>query len=713
MSTRPTMSNILQPSWINWDARDQDGKCYYRKLTNLHGGIPGSGEMNWLSYFSTTPNDKEKKSYNDMFGPQFQQEPENLWFFDARTKKLKISNAKDPLTYSVDPLADTCGCSGCGDINIPGGCEKCGDKSGANKCDEDSGYGCCANSSANRQCVYRWHRQQGASGSKTKCGGTDWKDDWKGGVVGLLGDAFKKSNHWDGPYTGTCDHWSYMTNHFIEVPEGGTQDINGTFCVNTQNEGVYMRTYLGCDCDRKGEFKKFRCTNMQGGNCDSTEPDDKQIVYSKFPAGERGIWQFIDDEAAFACCSQSDVKNFPQCQFAFNPNSSTNKCPAVAQQYCAGNWGVNSDIGNACQGFLVGSGANYLTTQQTIQNYITSRSTVGQPQDYISYDLWKAGNPLATQYYESRSTMCYPSKEANGCELDPTNDCCRDDATDPFFTDTMPYMCNFQYEPSHESPRSSMAGVCDKQLQYFCQSFTREDLAADLTLQNICGCNLLTNPNSQPYNPDIEGTKPMELQRCSKNTNPPICDKPSVSPYYVNANTAGDNCDIICNTSLIQTQTLGGKCTQPVCTIDAVTINQINSNTGDTTITQDCSGGTCYIVGVDINEIGSNTGANNIIQDCGSCYYTSSNDLINAQPYDCGTLQPIVTPTDGGNVLDDEGLSGFLRRNWMWIIIVAIVIGLIVWFIASSYFRRKMQLELEKAIPKEGIIIGDEYWDQY
>jgi len=41
------------------------------------------------------------------------------------------------------------------------------------------------------------------------------------------------------------------------------------------------------------------------------------------------------------------------------------------------------------------------------------------------------------------------------------------------------------------------------------------------------------------------------------------------------------------------------------------------------------------------------------------------------------------------------------------------VIGLVVWFIASSYFRKKMEAELNDAIPKEGIIIGEEYWDQY
>ena len=707
MSGPPT-TQLLLPSWIDWDATNSNGLHYYRKLTNLHGGIPGSGEMNWLSYFTTEVSDKSKPQYNSIQGPQYEPDPKNLWFFDARTANFKLSDAKSDITYTIDPLADSCGCSNCTDINQQGQCYCKNKDKGKAGCTTNNGYECCANSSANTtDCVYRWHRQQESSfgltgGEKTNCGGK--KDLWKHGII----NAFKKNNHWSGPYNSTCDKWSYVTNASINGPDG-PQDISGTFCVNTQNQDVFMRTYLGCDCDRSAAHS-LKCTNMQAPNCTSSKPDDFQISDSKYPKGERGIWQYIDDAGAFACCSQSDVTNYPQCQFAFNPTKTTNKCPAVAQQYCEGNWGKNTEIGNQCQGFLVESKANYQTTQDTIQNYITSRV----PQDYISYPLWQvAGDPLSKEYYTSNS--CFPNKSDNGCDIDPTNPCCRDDSTDPFFTNTMPYLCNFQYDTNsnHTPPNSSMAGVCDLQLQYFCQSFTRDQLAADLTLQNICGCNLLTNPASTPYNPNVAGVLPpnnyMNLERCSSNVNPPVCEKPDTSPYYINANTTGDNCDIICNTALIQSQTLGGKCTQPVCTIDNVTINQLNSTTGNTTISQDCNGGTCYIVDVDIIEINSAVGGNQILQNCSACYYTNGDDLLTAQPVDCNTLKPIGGGGGGGL---GSWWSSF-TQNTLLIIILLVIIGIVVVFFIASYYQKKYDSKLESMIPPEGIAFGDEYWDQY
>jgi hypothetical protein len=701
MSTYPD-TNIPLPTWINWGETRAtlDGKNeypYYRKMTNLYGGPPGVNELQWVSEINTNRQTKTE-SADDIYGFIYDANPKYVWFLDSQSQKLKISEIDNEVTYNINPISNP----SCYNPN----------QNGLNGCDNQN---CCDGTSSLSNCLYKWKRESAASGSKANCG--------------------NNHNMFLGPTYSTCDAWSYVSTGTITT-HNDYQDISGTFCNVTQNQkGAVMKTWIGCDCNWGfGGLDVFTCSNFRGGSdeaqCGTSGMDDDKIAYGAYPEAQRAFWQFIDEDTAFSCCAQDSNAiaggNFPQCKYAFNPTygGNSNKCPQVAQEYCKNYWGKKGDIGGKCQSFLVNSDANVATTQQTIQNYITSRSLnkssndESQPQDYISYDLKNAGDPLSLKYYTQDNT-CFTSYEANGCstkssEYDPvTNPCCRDDSRDPFFTQTMPYLCNFQYEPSHSTPQNNMGSACDLQLQYFCQSFTRDQLVADIALQNICGCNLIVNPESPPINPQIFTTEKMKLERCG-GTEDGDCQVANPSPYYVNATTVGENCDIICNTALIQSGTLGGKCTQQVCMIDNVTINQLNSKTGDTTITQSCDGGKCYIVDVDINEINSTTGGNNITQNCSSCYYTNSNDLLTAQPVDCGTLTPI-TPTkdEDGKSTSKSIFNKLFDGNIIVLLIFLVIIIVIIGFFIASYYNKKYEKKIETLVPPEGVIFGDDYWESY
>lgn len=683
------------PTWIDWDNKyhSVSKPVYYRKITNLNGG--NDSKLKWLSEFNT--NQSGINGDNDIvIGPIYDYDPKYLWFLDTSSAKLKVSK-NSPESLALDPKASPCystkkGIGGCSNTN------------------------CCTAESTTEvgKCVYGWVRQglggqgEGKPGYRNLCGSGDVKPN--------------TGNRWSGPGPTTCDHWSYISDQIIydEKSNQPTQDISGTFCNNTMYQEAHMRTFLGCDCAADG--LDYRCQNIGGDECNSQKSDDPKISELADSVNARKQWQFIDEENAFACCCQDkqtiDSGTYLQCSGAFDPTADGSKCSALTQQYCSNHWGDRTDIGKNCQAFLYNSPANCKTTQLSIQNYITSRSKFNQPQDYISYDLLKSNNELAIKYY-TQDHLCAPSYEANDCSTNPnyydpiSNPCCRDDSRDPFFNHTIPYMCNFQYDPTHAPPKNSMGSCCDGQLQYFCQSFTREDLAADLTLQNMCGCQLITTRPAQPLPAlNIFGqTDQMKLDRCGGEIDG-ICEVPSESPYYIDPKGAGPNCDVICNTAIVQSGTLGGPCKQPICMIDDVTINQINSNTGNNTITQNCDGSTCYIVGASFNEIGSQLGDTNIIQNCSQCYFTSGDDLITAEPYDCSTGKPLGSPPKKEKG-DGNKIWSFFTKNISLLIILLIIIGVVICFFIASYYNRKYKKQIENIIPPEGIAFGNEYWESF
>lgn len=667
------------PRWIQWtDLTKQN----YKKITNLYGGQPGTPDVQWLSDWDTNPSPTYRAA-DVIKGPIYSKDPKYLWFFDYKLNKLKFS-ANTPETLTMNPIPPQCIGSGA---------------------DCSASTANCLDTSTEENCTLGWYFQKSDS---AKCGGA-------------------KNHFFKGDYHGSntvVAQWAYQQDDiFYKVPnldsnspnfnELEPQNFGGTFCANI-SPNWRMRSWMGCDC-RAGKCQNFNnamCGDDSVHGDEMENIDDLYIAYGPNPTAYRAQWQFIDEENAFTCCSQSkakmDIMNPLQCRYGFNPTGSS-KCPAFVEEYCSKYWGLRGNIiGDQCQAFLVNSDANRATTQVTLQNYITSRF----PEDYISYPLWKAGDKLSTDYYNKYT--CSKEKSENGCDIDPSSPCCRDDSTDSFFTYTVPYLCNFEYDKdsNHTPPANSMAGVCDAQLQYFCQSFTRDQLAADIALQNICGCNLLLYPDNPPPNPDVLTTDQMKLSRCG-NAADGKCDIPSTSPYYINSSGVGPNCDIICNTSLVQSNTIGGPCKQQVCMIDDITINQINTNAGNNTITQNCDGGTCYIVGASFNEVNSQLGSNNIIQNCSTCYFTSGDDLITAVPYDCSTGEPINAPKGGDGKKDANKLWNFLTSNASIIIILLVIVGVVICFFIASYYNRKYKKQVENLIPPEGIAFGSEYWEQF
>lgn len=336
------------------------------------------------------------------------------------------------------------------------------------------------------------------------------------------------------------------------------------------------------------------------------------------PFGEPDTYgdAYLDEINAVQCCGlpADEAKINPICSgTSFDPTADLNLCVPLVTGYCETNWNNSATCGGqTCQQFLENSPKNAETIQTTFMNYVKSRV----PNDYVSKKL-KDVNSFSKSYYDDRA--------ANGEDSD------RDDSTDPFFTSTLPYLCNFGTTVGGVNS-GNLEGVCDLELNYFCQAFDRTDLLADPTLMNICGCHLLPSGGTPIYpenSPSIGGNQ-MDLQMAPQ----------TISPYYDSPDNT-DSCDSICTGSKIQNETIGGPCQEQMCIIDDVMLTYIQSDSGDVDITQNCNGGTCYITDKVLNVVDSKVGALNITQNCGSCYTFTGNDITNSQQQvDCGTLNP-------------------------------------------------------------------------
>lgn len=658
------------PQWINWN----ETPYRYRKITNIWGGSETGGELQWLSRFDTTT----AKGGDSISAPVFDANPENMWFLDTESAKLKVSDANDPITLTINPV------------------QSCLQSKDGHNCDAN----CCSTSSS-----YGYYNANPGLGGKTHSStGED------GGCVYQWSFASNKNclfggSQFYGPNRSTCDRWTYFG---TDPSMYGNTDIGGTFCNNASNTDHRMRTYIGCDCNPSGKD----CTNItRGAGCTDDSLDDYHLS-----TYDRAYWKFIDDAGAFACCSldynTAKSKMYPQCIYAFDPTADANKCPTVVQQYCQNHWGDTTEIGNQCTIYLATSPQSCSTIQQTIENYITNPSRI--PQDYISKPLARSGHQPSLAYYNTNH--CDTTKSCS----DSSNPCCRDDSTDPFFMSTMPFLCNAgnsscPTNPSTDHTTGKSLGICDAQLQYFCQSFTQDDLAADATLQHICGCFLLTNtdPAAAPTNPVINGVK-MDLDYVGPGFNP------TTTPYYSTSDDiTGYACDVMCNSALIQSQTFDGKCTQNVCIIDNVNVTYVNSDSNGSYIDQNCGeGSSCYIQNVSLTSINSSiTGQSSIEQQCGSCY-TFDDDVQQATPVDCNTLQPYgpSPPPDNGGGGGGSGGGGSPtdHRKFLLIIIIVLLIGAALFFI-YSYFKNKSQRRMMGSglYDDGGVYFDPGYWDGY
>jgi hypothetical protein len=640
----------LLPQWIDW-AHPPSYSTGYRKLTNLYGGLPSDPNLKWMSHWNYSNTNQDQPEYI----PVYESDPQYLWFLDQNSQKLKVSEADSPITYTLNPV------------------QNCLESKTADDCSSD----CCSTSSSLDKCMYGWN--------------------WGYG---------KNYGYFSFPKSSTCDRWSYLA---TPPPQSTGQDISGTFCLNGRNTDHYMRTYLGCDGVIATNASHTDCVNIGTKGCTDSMTDDVYISSNPDPSGTRAEWQFIDEDIAFSCCTldaNTNPSQFTQCSYAFNPRATVNKCAPIIQDYCAKHWNDSSIISDKCQQFLATSPSSCTTIQQTIQNYITNPTR--SPQDYISKPLASVGNQTSVDYYRQ-----YNCNIGQTCSPNENPACCRDDSTDPFFVYDIPYLCN---SGNKSCPISTLQdpttgdtlGVCDAQLQYLCQSYTRDELAKDPTLQHMCGCFLSVDPNTPPTNPNILSAPQMHLTtEGSTPANP--------SPYYTISNDAtGYSCDDLCNSADVQSKMFGGKCTQNVCIIDNVNVTYVNSDTGDQYIEQNCgSDSTCYIQNISLTSINSSTGGAHIDQECGSCY-TFDDDIQTATPVDCSTLQPYgpsPPPDNGGG---GTGGSSTDHRKFLLIIIIVLLIGAALFFI-YSYFKNKSQRRMMGSglYDDGGVYFDPGYWDGY
>jgi hypothetical protein len=323
------------------------------------------------------------------------------------------------------------------------------------------------------------------------------------------------------------------------------------------------------------------------------------------------------EEEIFACCTASvgDSKTplvQEMCGNWLPDNTQGSNCVGYMVDLCKDHWDPLIDA--TCINYLNGFTANSdvpLVVQTTVKNYINSRAEQSKcgTNDYTS--------PL----------------------IDPN--ACRDDSKDSFISKTLITLC-----------KTIAPGVsnCDELLDQYCESFTRDDLSKDPTLQTICGCHLAT---STP----------------ASNAGLKLSRKPQGNQYDYPGMT--QTCDPICAYSgTIQTN--APQCAQTVCIMDKISINEINSNCGDITINQVCgqapSGGgvgNCYISNVDVDLINSDCGGVFLHQNCGACFTfdpsTEWNGSVpaSAKKVDCANPNPPPPPGgNGGNGGNGSGNGG-------------------------------------------------------
>lgn len=647
----PAITN--NPIWISWDD-PYLLSTGYRKITNLLGGP--DADLKWLSEFNTTPADK-KEVYK---APVYQSNPKYLWFLDSQNMKLKVSENK-PETLAIETLTKDCYSNNSGG---PGNCKK----------------DCCSGTSTLSECLYDWHSS-----------------------VNDLVRCSKPGNGFTGLWNNSCDRWAY--NEFgVTDPDGN--DLSGTFCINMQNKGGHMKSFIGCDCDVND-----MCANAEGvSECGEDGNDDtKWNTYSDEERDKvRSEWKFIDELTAVSCCSQPDkaAKAYEQCKYSFDPSAASNKCSPLMQQFCEDHWGDSTTQGCLCQKFLDTSPISAKVANDTFINYVTNpnRTTTYDGlvwQDYIS--------PTVAQNDPGSVAALYYSRYSGKCMGDPNSSPeCRDDSKDPFFNSVTQYLTG------------QVPGSLDQALSWYCQEFSRSDVVGanennpDNTLLSLCGCHLLPTTGSPvtAAPPLSSGDNSMwDLQGKSQN----------VSPYYLNI-PGSSSCDPICSTPIaIQNYggLFGGPCTGSSCVMDNITVNIIDSSTGDVNISQvcgNCSEGTCtcYISDVSITEMQSNSGAVNLTQQCGACYTYTDDNISLATPVSCDGVNPVIPPPYNPPSDKQYTIFDWLKDNKKMILIISIIAIFILGFLLFVLIKNSGD-KTESGV--SGMTIqtssGKNYWDMY
>lgn len=544
---------------------------------------------------------------------------------------------------------------------------------------------------------------------------------------------------------GKCVN-DYQNNTFAYVKNGGTVPVyDGS---NSNNPG----SPSGAVCQsvyREGGIYNDQFKNLATGgyspstNCNTPNTKFYPIVPSNVNGSPKwnsmnpdtGELTFLDQKNIVNCCSlplfnldgsSIAASEYPQClgdYAVFNPALKNNYCSDAVIDYCQNSWTSDNtgEIGSVCSNFLQNSPVAGNTTITMIQRYITDNDR--NPHDYISPKL--AVNQLAQGLTNTPAIIaCYQHDAGGNMILDNTNNpmpyldpdtglpvcmntdskgnmSVRDDSTDPFFANIVPFSCN-----TISSHYTTTGGVsCDATLNEFCQQFSKDDIFGngtvddtwDNTLMNMCGCHLLINPSSAV--PTGKGL--LDLTAPAQ----------TVSPYYGVTNggaMAGiPGCDPACINASIQSYT-NGECDQQQCIIDNITFDSVNSTIGPVTFNQNCTGGDCYIGDIDVDSYNSlMSGKYSFTQQCKNCYMIEGGSINNSKPIPCnnnnsgggggnnggGSVTPPSTPST-----DDKGVWGKIFSKkivWAIVILLLIVIVLIGFAIYLSHKKKKSNVLLE------------------
>nr|QBK85763.1 MAG: hypothetical protein LCMAC101_03580 [Marseillevirus LCMAC101] len=676
------------------DTNQHGGNQIYLKLTNLAGGPQGDSSLKWLDYFDDESNDVSTltwsvdPTYNFFITPSKDTSDNRSFLLMADSKNFDISqnkwnNWKTRLCTTPDD---------------------------DQRCDSTSNVHNCSIGHRQRDEKY-WGTPQSYCLAQTHYADTD--------CVHISTDNKKRKSWWGrSPYTNgkrgpsfcnavanvaSMDNrakhvYSFFLDGSREYPQSSPTSSSSSSCKGCTRDSQNS----GTPCPSNGQTDLLNA--CPGPGCTGG-----------YYGANSQYSTWISDNTAAACCSMTATAASSEIcgDFAFNPGSAGSKCPSLMADYCVNNWNscaidedrgeCTSPSGTACNSYLTGGGGSVASVQETISGYINDPHR--NPTDYISWKFKDQEGSPSYNYYKKWSCTVEPSGDF------PTTGkvCDRDDSKDPFFVYTIPYLCE----------HTGIPGTCDAMLGYFCQEFDRDDLIADPTLLNMCGCFLLPYQQfgeATPYSkPNLVWSCQPSNRSCPTGTGANKCCwrdvegvTPKESPYYTDA-----NCDPVCLNTLIPSQI--GYCDRPICVIDDIVVNSVNSSNGEITLTQICGTpdpdgnyGYCYIGDVTINTDKPPISVD-INNNCSQCFQftdTIANSIqIECDGSDYNPDYPGGQP-DQPEEEEEEGRPWYKR--WITIITVIIIAVLLVLGFGIGYYYRHKKV----AVPEVEVYDpSDAYYD--
>jgi hypothetical protein len=698
---------MTQPKWLSeeWcDHNNQDDCLWYSKITSVSGG-PDTQAIQWLDWDET--NKKfiwTEQTKNQDTGHQFWIRPktDKTYMRVARTK-----DSTHDASWYTNLSGSGGGCDG-NQSNITSNCIIHHDRGPGNNSYYCSNQGCLCVGNSWDPSSWNDTTNAGKGGTGTTC--CDSKDSEGRCLCNFNNTDNVNDTSWtintgpnDGGLYNYVNQFSYHTQAQSHGPSACNTNYFPRYFAFGQQSGANVVSNPG-----KNENNWHKNNYRNGCGVDSTSSLDQAMCQSKggMPSGNDSLngYSWISENTAMNCCgyNTAEVKGYAQCGATDNPGgfntcNPTGFCSTFMNLNCNDRWSECAVSGctpntDSCNDFLRnGNCAARNAVRDNITAYIND--PVRKPTDYISWKLRNNVGSPSYNYYNNHG--CKTEPDGTFYE-DPQNKdpCTRDDSKDPFFINKLIYLCNagsdanqpdcenlgandmcyYPTDPKGNRVPGNPTGRCDDLLHYFCQQFTREDVEVDATLVSICGCSLLP-PGHIPYQPPFVGVY----------WTPTEGIPPAKSAYDTNVpNTT--QCDTPCMSSqILQT---AGSCVANYCVIDGVTLNYINSDPGNTDITQQCGtcgqDGTCqcYMGDITVNEFNSkNKGGLSMSQYCGNCYQTdASGSYI---PVNCQTGVPLNGDDQPDNGKKDDSKPWWKKKITIItavILILTVVVFLGYWF---------------------------------